>query len=345
MNYSNESTLSACLVCPEFMWGNNPLVGSNSCVPIQESYLEYSDVWAIALVILASIGILSVGFVSVMMGVFWKTSVIKSSGREQMILLLVGITCCFLLTFFYIGRPSTFTCIFQRVGVWFCFSMIIGAMIVKLLRIARIFLRGQVTSRPKFIAPPYQVLFTFLIVGGQLLLSVISLIVVHPSVELVVTNSTNNDDFPITLVQCAPPHIATLVLLLLYTTVLVIANNVLAILTIRFPDNFNEAMHVSLSTFAIGFIWLIFIPTYFATSNEFRIAVISSAAQLTGLAVLCCLFGPRLFLTLVQLRGKNVTTSDGMPRVSNSAGLPTFDGSPTRTSRPSDGSIPLSRVA
>ena len=346
MSYSNSSTSFECLLCPKFTWGNNPLVGSNTCIPIQESFLQYHDIWAIALVVFAAIGILSIGFVSVLMGVFWDTPVIKSSGREQMVLILIGITCCFILTFFYIGRPSTFTCVFQRVGVWFCFSIILGAILIKLIRIARIFLRGKGTTRPKFITPSYQVLFTFFVVGGQLLLSVISLITVYPSAELVVTNASNSNDFPFTLVKCASPDIVTFILHLVYLSALVIANNVLALLTIRFPSNFKEAMHISFSTFAIGLIWIVFIPTYFATTNKFRIAVISSAAQLTGLAVLFCLFGPRLYLTVVHLKGQTKpATSDKVLSVSVSAGLPTSDSSTNKRSQPPDGIISLSSLA
>ena len=78
------------------MWGNNPLNGSNGCVDIEESYLKPSDAWSIVLILLALIGLLAVVFVSGVYIYFWNRHIIKSSGQEQMVLLLTGIALCFL---------------------------------------------------------------------------------------------------------------------------------------------------------------------------------------------------------------------------------------------------------
>ena len=294
--YSNSTQTMECSTCPSGSWGNDPLVGSTGCVDIAESFLEYSNPWAITLILLALIGILVIVFVSIVFGIFWNTPIVKSSGREQMILLLVGVTMCFVWTFFFVSKPSVAICFFQSVGLWLCFSLIFGALLTKLIRIARIFLRGHTSSRPRFTAPIFQVLFTFIVVAGQLLLVLISLVVVYPEASKLITD--NNLEAPSVVVTCASSHIGPLVLLVIYDTILVIACNVLAILTIRFPDNFNEARYVSFTTFALGIIWLAFISTYIATSDELRAAVISFALNLSGFAVLACLFGPRIFIML-----------------------------------------------
>ena len=299
-NYTNSTSSKVCQICPQYMWGNNPLNGSNGCVDIEESYLKPSDAWSIVLILLAIIGLLAVVFVSGVFIYFWNTPIVKSSGREQMILLLSGITLCFLITVVFIPKASVAVCILKRIGGWFCFSLIVCAVFIKLVRIARIFLQQNIASRPKCISPMHQILFTILLVGIQMALELISLMVIYPDVlKSQVNNSQNTNDFPTLALQCTTPHIALLAIQMLYISALMIASNALAIFTIRFPQNFNESRHVAFSTFSLGLIWIAFIITYFATDTQFKPAVILLAIQLSALAVLVCLFGPRVFIMIV----------------------------------------------
>ena len=305
-NYTPSTELQQCMKCKEKMWGNNPLTGSDSCQDIGKRYLDPSDPWGIFLIITACLGIIGVIFVSVTMGIFWNTPIVKASGREQMTLLLVGIALCFLSTITFVIKPSIPACTLQRIGTWLCFSLILSALLVKLIRIARIFLRDQVSGRPKFIGPAYQILFTFLLVGFQMVLVFISLLVVHPEAEEIrQLNSENTNDLPSLIIRCKNPNIALIALHMLYFSALLIASNALSMVTIRFPANFREVVYVALSTFCIGIIWIAFIITYFATENEFRTAIVSFAIQMSAMAVLICMFGPRVFI-MIFLPGRNV---------------------------------------
>ena len=172
---NSSSVNNTCVECDLYQWGNDSLSGSTECVPVKPSYLMPSDVWGAVIIALSILGLILVIAVSVGMGIFWNTPVIKSSGREQMILLLLGILLCFLLPPFYVLEPSLGICIVQRFGLWFCFSLIFGALLVKLLRIARIFFQRKQLKQPRCIEPPYQIIFTLLIVAGQVVLAVISL--------------------------------------------------------------------------------------------------------------------------------------------------------------------------
>ena len=307
-NYTpNNTNLTECMKCSSEMWGNNPLTGSDSCISITESYLDPSDAWGIFLILLALIGLIAVTFIAVALGIFWNTPIVKASGREQMILLLVGIALSFASTMFFVIKPSIGLCVFQRICTWLCFSLILSSLFVKLVRIARIFLRRNTSSRPKFIGPLSQVLFTFLIVGGQLILVFISLVVVYPTVDRdVKLNSHNTNDHPVLLVQCTPPHIVLIVMQMLYFSALLVVSNALAMLTIRFPANFKEVVYVALSTFCIGIVWIAFIITYFATDDEFQTAIVSFALQMSAFSVLLCLFAPRVFI-IIFLPERNIT--------------------------------------
>ena len=304
-NYTNSTSSTECEICPDTMWGNNPVKGSTDCVPIVESYLKPSDPWALVLIIIATIGLILTVFVGAVFIWFWNTPIVKSSGREQMILLLTVITLCFLVTSVFLIKPSPAVCGLQRIGPSFCFSLILSALFVKLVRITRIFKQGKTSLvRPKCISPEHQILLTFLLVGMQMIMVVISLSVVPPSVtETLQKNETNQDDSPVLIIQCTSPHIALVVLQMVYFTALIIANNALAMLTVHFPQNFNESKSVA---FAMGLMWLlILIPSYFKVAH---IAVNLLTTELSAVAILCCLFGPRVFIMIVWPK-RNVQTS------------------------------------
>ena len=138
---------------------------------------------------------------------------------------------------------------------------------------------------------------------------IISLSVFNPRVENKVEyNEKNHKDFPVIIVQCSTPHIGVLVIQLLYYTALMIASNALAILTIRFPQNFNESKYIAFSTFSLGLIWLAFLFLFGILGTELHIALVSLAIQLSALAVLVCVFGPRAFIMIVW-PSRNVITS------------------------------------
>ncbi|XP_011409481.1 PREDICTED: metabotropic glutamate receptor-like [Amphimedon queenslandica] len=94
---------------------------------------------------------------------------------------------------------------------------------------------------------------------------------------------------------------------MIYYTALLVASNILAVLTIRFPENFNESKYIASSTFALSVMWLGFISGYFASDVINQTAVIAFTVQMSALAVLICLFGPRVFL-MIFLPSRNVKT-------------------------------------
>ena len=300
LNFTNTTSATQCRTCSETMWGNQPLTGSSGCVTVEESYLRPSDAWSIVLIIVAVFGLFAVAFVTAVFAYFWNTPIVKSSGRDMMVIILIGILLCFLITPVYLIKPSPAICALQTIGLWFCITIVLSPLLVKLIRITRIFLIQDISTRPKFVTPAYQILFTFLLLGFQLVLVAISLIVVYPDAERrIVANETNTNDFPTLVVRCTEDHVALLALKMLYCSAILITSNGLAIFTIRFPENFNESKHVAFATFALGLIWIAFVFSYLNTQDKFQTALISFCIQMSGLAVLLCLFGPRVFIMLV----------------------------------------------
>ena len=328
--FSKHYLASECSNCEMYgeMWGNDPFSGSTSCVAVPVVHINYSDFWAIPSLILACVGIIAVAATSVIFGIFWKTPVVKSSGREQMVLLLVGILCSYILAFFYLAPPSIPICLFQRIGIWFCYSLMFGALAVKVVRVARIFyaVKRKILQRPRFVEPGYQVLFTGLIVAGQMIIMLISLIVSPPNTVRTYRYDQDSDlrlGLPEVVITCKNEHVGLTVLSLLYESILIVVSTVLGVLSFKFPANFNEAKYISFCTFALLIIWIGLFPAYFATlsQQEYQNAAVSLFVILSAFAMLIFIFGPKLFVMLFQ-PSKNVNFTTQHAR-SNLSGIPT----------------------
>ena len=304
--YSMNSSGTNCSLCTDNHWGNNPLSGSTHCVPVEVRHLDFSNGWSITSMCIASITLIILAVITVIFVMTWNTPVVKSSGREEMVMLLIGIGACCVLTYIVVAPPSTGVCVFQRIGVWLCFALAFGALLVKIIRVARIFHSIKYSAkRPRFTDPKHQVIFTIAIVAGQLILIVIGLGVDPPAVERdpeVVTTSFGQQtgEAPEIIETCQQPHTAILVLLLAYNFLIIVGCTILGLMTMGFPDNFNEAKHVMFTSFTLMVIWVLFMPLYFYTEEEFQSGVLALGIVLSAVALMAGFFFPRVFIIIFQ---------------------------------------------
>ena len=308
--YSTNSSGTNCSLCSDNHWGNNPLSGSTHCVPVEVTHLDFSSGWSIASMSIATVALIILVVIIVIFVVTWNTPVVKSSGREQMIMLVIGIGACYILTYIVVAPPSTGVCVFQRIGVWLCFSLAFGALLVKIIRVARIFhsIKSS-TKRPPFTDPIHQVLFTMAIVAGQLLIVAIGLIIDHPVAvrepDIVRTSPGQTGDAPEIAEICQESHTALLVISLVYNFFIIIGSTILGWMTRRFPGNFNEARHVMFTSFTLMVVWVLFMPLYFYTEDEFQSGVLALGIVLSAVALMVGIFFPKIFIIVFQSHKNN----------------------------------------
>ena len=311
-NYSDDPRTSRCKTCGSNMWGNNPLQANEHCIPIPEFFLHYSNPWSIAVLIVAILGILAVLVTGVIFYIFWNTPIIKSSGREQMLLLLTGVGLSFFQAFVYVAPPLVPICALQRIILWFCVSLMFGALLIKIVRVARFFLRKVDVVHPRFTEPHYQVLFTFFIVAVQVLIVIVSLAVQHPNVlHSTQKDATRPDKLPTIVITCIPDPLAVILISVGYETVIIIIGTVLGVLSFKYPANFNESKYISFTTFALLLVWITFIIAYFVTEQmpELRNIAVSIAIEMSGYALLVPIFGPKLFIILFKPKQNTIEGS------------------------------------
>ena len=305
--YSMNSTTKNCSLCDDNHWGNNPLSGSTHCVPVKAQHLDFSSGWSIVSMCIATIALIILAAIIVIFIINWQTPVVKSSGREQMVMLLVGIGTSYVLTYIIVAPPSTPVCVFQRIGVWLCFCLAFGALLVKIVRVARIFysIKSSV-KRPSFIDAKHQVIFTMAIVFVQLILVVIGLGLNPPTVKRdpykVVISSARQQtgNAPEITETCEQPHTVIVVLSLVYNFFIVVGCIILGWITRRFPENFNEARHVMFTSFTLMVVWVLFVPLYFSTEDEFQTGVLALGVVLSAIALMAGIFFPRVYIIIFE---------------------------------------------
>ena len=301
-NYSLDPTSFTCQTCDEGTWGNQPHMGSDACLQIEEIYLDFSNPWSICIMLLSSLGLIAVGVTLAIFCMYLNTAVVKSSGREQMMLLLVGIAVCFCTAVVYVAPPSLGTCIVQRFGLWICYSLMFGAILVKIIRVARIFFsKPTISNHGRFSGPRYMILYTLLIVAGGIVISVISVLYRYPMVDRYFQQ--RHDENPVYILTCTTDPIPFLVILVAYVSTIIFAATILGIISYKFPKNFNEAKHITFCTLSLLIIWIGFIPSYVATVSLHIIiqnCIIAIALVVNAFSVLFCLYGPKIRVILFR---------------------------------------------
>ena len=142
-----------------------------------------------------------------------------------------------------------------------------------------------------------------------MLLALIGLIVGYPVVkrdpEAVITDLNYTGNAPEIIETCVQPHTAILVLSLIYNSDLIIGCTILGLITMGFPENFNKAKHVMFTLFTFIYIylmvvWVLFIPVYLYTEDEFRPGVLALGIILSAVALMAGIFFPRVLIIVFQ---------------------------------------------
>lgn len=290
-----DRTISTGAQCIECENGFSPNSELNECIPNPITFLQWSDPWAIVIIICASVGICTTGFVIAVFVIFHKHRIIKATSRELSAILFTGIALCYILPFFFIAEPSPAICAIRRFGFGFCFSLCFSPLLMKTNRIYRVF--KQAPRTPRYANTYHQVIFSCLLILIQVLIVIIWLVIDHPSTKLSIGRTTTEK-------LCGESPYVRLPISLLYNLLLLSLSTYFAFLARKIPANFNEAKFIGVTLYGICIIWLGFVPTYIGTVQLGAVYQTSSlivAILLSATTILTCLFIPKILLLFIQI--------------------------------------------
>ena len=289
-----------------------PNLERTECVPIPVTFLSWTDVWAIVLIIIAFVGLIATVCVSIIFIVFRNNKVIKASSREVSAILLMGIFFCYLMPLFFMAKPSDAICAIRRFGVGFGFSICFSALLIKTNRIYRLFNLDSLKplKAPPLISPLSQVLLTIALITIQVLIAVIWLAIEPPSTATKYFSRSAE-------LRCGESPITGLSVSLSYNFLLLLLSTYFAFRARKVPENFNEAKYINVTLYTLCIVWLAFIPTYFVTASfqaVFQTCSLTIAIILSATTTLACLFVPKLILLVSFRKNANLKATSDTPQ-------------------------------
>ena len=285
-NYYSDRKV--CMYCAEGMETN---LNMDGCVPIHATYY---NAWAIASIVIAGVGFVIQG-ASIAIFVFhFNNSIIRAASRELTAVLLIGIFFCYLVPFIYIVKPSLISCGVRRFMVGFGFSSCFSPVLVRTVRIHRIFNRKASATSLRYVNPLSQVTFAAVLISIQIVISTVWLGMEPPTVRHVF-------DAHSALIECGENPYVGLSVTLVYNAILLLITLYFAFRTRKVPDNFNEAKFINLTTYSLLIIWIAFIPIYYGTLSlglTFQSSSLIMGTVLSASVILGCLVVPKMYIAI-----------------------------------------------
>ena len=304
--FSPSNSLSTeCQVCPSGEWGNDPTNNNTGCVRIPINFINYNEWWCWVFLVFSLVGFVGWAIISVIYLANWNHKVVRASGREHCILMLIGAGICFALAFFTIAKPIIFTCVAWSLIYWLSLSLLIFPLLMKIIRIVRIFISKQNVHTRRFISWQWQVVFSLIPVAIVLSIVVISYATKQEVIEEMVLTSSELES-PTIQLRCQQAHTGFIIVLyaifILSVTILLF----FAVLTRTYPKNYRESIHIMYASFALIVIMFVNVIVFFVLSDEFQVfrqLVQNLCLILIAYTILLAFFGPRLYYVLFGAKG------------------------------------------
>ncbi|XP_076648776.1 metabotropic Glutamate Receptor [Halictus rubicundus] len=305
-----------CVDCGPGRWPHDDKKG---CYRLPINHIRWNSAFAIVPAVISCLGITMTLAVACLLFRHRDTPLVKASGRELTIILLVGVLVCYVNTFLLLLTPTTVTCILQRFGVGVSFSAVYGALLTKTNRIARIFDSASRSAvRPRYISPTSQVCIAAALIALQFVLTLVWMIIEPPGTRY--SYPTRKQ----VILKCNIQNMSFL-FSQLYNALLIVVSTIYAVKTRKIPENFNESKFIGFTMYTTCIIWLAFVPIYFGTENahETQITTLCVTISLSASVTLACLYSPKVYIIMFQpdknIRRK-VTMGDKFKKQGSSAG-------------------------
>ncbi|KHJ44024.1 MIF4G domain protein [Trichuris suis] len=288
--FENEYLLNEykCKECPVGSW---PVENRTACYKLDVEYMRWGDAEAIVCVVFACAGILATVFTTTIFVMKNTTPVVKATTRELSYMILGGLLLCYATTFIIVTPPCTVTCVLLRMVPCLAFAMIYGALFTKTNRIARILAASKkiITKRRRFLSTGAQVVITCILIGVELVITVVFLILEPPAAEF-------DHSIPRRVLLVCRFSKMGFFAPFGFDLFLVSMCTLYAIKTRNLPENFNEAKFIGFTMYTTCIVWLAFLAIYFGSNKKDTTMCI--CFSLSASVALVLLFFPKLYVIL-----------------------------------------------
>lgn len=303
---SNQSEGTACMSCPD---GTKASHGKTFCdvIPSTE-ILETPAGRAVAGA--CAVGIVAVFITFLALFKQRKTPLVKASSREICYVLLLGLAWCYVTPVSYLLQPTSVLCQVRPFLVSSGIALVIGSLLTKTNRIARIFsVKSMRNGKALFLSNKWQMVFVWVCVMLENSLAATWIITSPAKVARVAHGS-----HAVTL-ECVTDSLVGFTIWATFNAALVLLCTYQAFLVRKVPDNYNEAKFIAFSMVTVCISGAVFVPTFLGTRGLYRTILTCFLVILCSTVALICLFGPKLYIIYFRPEKNQPHPPETQPRI------------------------------
>ncbi|XP_013362686.1 PREDICTED: vomeronasal type-2 receptor 116-like [Chinchilla lanigera] len=290
---TNDTDMEQCVKCPDHQYANSQ---RNHCLQKSVTFLAYEDPLGEGL---ASTALSFTLLTAAVLGLFVKhrdTPIVKANNRALSYTLLISLTCCFLCSLLFIGRPTTATCILQQTSFGIVFTVAVSTVLAKTITVVLAF---KVTA-------PGRKMRQLLVSGApNSIIPICSLIQLTLCGVWMGTNPPYIDtdahsEHGHILIVCNKGSLTAFYCVLGYLGSLALVSFTVAFLARNLPDTFNEAKFLTFSMLVFCSVWVTFLPVYHSTKGKVMVAMEVFSILASSAGLLGCIFVPKCYIILIR---------------------------------------------
>ncbi|XP_043929464.1 extracellular calcium-sensing receptor-like [Protopterus annectens] len=290
---SNETDSVLCMKCPKDAWPN---VRQDKCIKKATEFLSYEEPLGVTL---TTVSILLEMVSAAILTIFIKchhTPVVKANNQEISYLLIFSLMLCFLCPLIFIGRPTHVTCMLRQGVFGIIFTLSLSCILAKTVVVVIAFRASKPNSNlQKYKGPRVPKMLVMFSTSVQVIICVSWLIISPPFQDENTTSVTGR-----IIIECNESSPVAFWCMLSYMGLLSTVSLVVAFLSRKLPDSFNEAKFITFSMLVFVSMWMSFIPAYLSTQGKFMVAVEIFAIVCSGSGLLLCVFIPKCYIILLR---------------------------------------------
>ncbi|XP_063302478.1 extracellular calcium-sensing receptor-like [Pelobates fuscus] len=290
---SNETDSTDCFKCPWDRWPNQE---KSLCLPKSVEYLSYEDELGSSMTATCIVSSL-VPVVILRIFIRYKsTPIVKANNYFISCLLLVSLSLCFLCALAFIGYPEPMKCLLRQPAFGLVFAFCISCILAKTIIVVFAFMATKPGSSLKIWTSPW---------GSYIIICICSLL----QIILSITWLTLKPPFPEQNIQTRPGIISAecnegssfaFWSMFGYLGFLASICFIVAFLSRRLPDSFNEAKFITFSMLSFLSVWVSYVPASLSATGKYTQTMEVFAILASSWALVICMFFPKCFIILFK---------------------------------------------